>query len=550
VGADTAIALEDRQPSPTAISPPGNMGSYAHLGGFGQSSSEPIDHGFDGGTPYRHIASHESYGSEAPLRMAASPPPVSTPGYPEPMYNGYPDRTPSPHRPGIPYADHPIVPQSRSHNDVNNLAYVDPNLIIDDGDDGFGAYNSKRSSRINLPFNKSKSSVNAAPLAGAGAGILGARAIGDDGSAGPIRGGDSSGSYAAVPASRSGLNDPALEKSVWLKDTNKKGSKWKKMLFISLGVLIILGIAGGAVGGILSSRKSSGSGGGGGGQTAAQDDGAGDLSSSSAEIQKLLNNPNLHSVFSGLAYTPLNTQYPDCLTNPPSQNNVTRDMAVLSQLTNVVRLYGTDCNQTEMVLHAINRLQLKNMKVWLGVWRGNNGTTNTRQVAQMWNILAANPVSSFKGVIMGNEVLFRQDLTATQLGTYLTQTKSNLTAKGINLPVATSDLGDNWTASLASEVDVVMSNIHPFFGGVNINQAAGWTYNFWQSHDVAVTAGMTGKKHIISEFGWPSAGGNDCAPATTCPDSTSGAVASIPNMNILMNTWVCQALSNGTDYFW
>ena len=96
-----------------------------------------------------------------------------------------------------------------------------------------------------------------------------------------------------------------------------------------------------------------------------------------------------------------------------------------------------------------------------------------------------------------------------------------------------------------------MSNIHPFFGGVVIDQAASWTWNFWQDHDVAVTKGMTGKQHVISEFGWPSAGGNDCGTTTTtCPDKTSGAVASINNMNTLMSDWVCQALKNGTDYFW
>jgi exo-beta-1,3-glucanase (GH17 family) len=543
MGAGAAIPLVDRQPSPTAISPPGNMGSYAHLGGYNQPSSEQMDQGFHD-SPYRHVNAHESYGSEAPLRTTASPPPVSTPTYPEPMHNSYSDQSPSPNRQAIPYSDGPIVPQSRSHNEVNNLAYVDPNAIIDDGDDGLGMYNVKRNSRVNLPFNKSKSSVNAVPLAGAGAGVVGARALGDDMSAGSARGGD----YAPVPASRAGLNDPALEKSVWLKDSKTKGRKWKKTLFILLGLLIVLAIAGGAVGGILGSRKSGQSAS--GGQSAAADDASGDLSKDSAEIKKLLNNPNLHKVFSGFAYTPFASQYPDCLKNPPSQNNVTRDVAMMSQLTNILRLYGTDCNQTEMVLHAINRLQLKDMKVWLGVWLGNNDTTNTRQMNQMWKILDSNGATNLKGVVIGNEVLFRKDLTSTQLSSFLTQTKSNLTAKGLSLPVATSDLGDNWTADLATKVDVVMSNIHPFFGGVTIDQAAGWTYDFWQSHDVAVTAGMTGKKHIISEFGWPSEGGNDCSPATTCPDSTSGAVASIPNMNKLMDTWVCQALTNGTDYFW
>ncbi|QDS69647.1 hypothetical protein FKW77_009188 [Venturia effusa] len=543
-----AIPLVDRQISPL-VSPIGNMGSSAPLGGPSQqSSSEQMERGF-GESPYRYMNPHESYGSEAPLRHAVDAPPVSTPTFPEPMYSTYSDRSSSPTRQNIPYSDGPIVPQSRSHNEVNNLAYVDPNAIIDDGDDGLGMYNAKRGSKINLSFNKSKASIIAAPMAagagaGAGAGVLGAKTLGDNVSTGSPRGGG----YSAV--SVAGHHDPALEKNVWLKDRRPKGRRWKKTIFILAGLLVIIAIAGGAVGGILSSRKSSSDPASSHGQSAADDSTSnGDLSKDSAEIKKLMNNADLHKVFSGFAYTPLNTQYPACLTNPPSQNNITRDVAVMSQLTNTLRLYGTDCNQTEMVLHAIDRLQLTDMKVWLGVWLGDNSTTNTRQVAQMWKILEKNKDKYLKGVAVGNEVLFRKDLTSTQLATYLSQTKTNLTAMGLNLPVATSDLGDNWTADLATNVDVVMSNIHPFFGGVVIDQAAGWTWNFWKSHDVAITAGMDGKSHIISEIGWPSEGGNDCGTGAKCSDTTSGAVASIPNMNKLMSDWVCQALKNETDYF-
>lgn len=502
---------------------------YGHMAGY----SEPSEQGYGGTGLHRTgMDSHDSYSSDAPLSAAAIPPGMATPG--SHSDGGYPyhDYSPSPVRLGNPYSDSQ-VPTPRSHEQMLNMAYVDPNAILDDGED-FPMY-PKRASRVNLPFNKSRGSVNSMPVIGAGA-------IGDDMSGGSAR--DLNGNYGPIPANRSGV----AEKNPWMQNQKKNGKRWKKILFIVVGFLIVAGIAAGAAGGVLANKSTSKS------NAAAADDASGDLSKDSAEIKKLMNNPNLHKVFSGFGYTPFATQYPECLTNPPSQNNVTRDVAMLSQLTNVVRLYGTDCNQTEMVLHAIDRLGLTDFKVWLGVWLGRNATTNTRQVDQMWKILDSPTYGPkyVKGVVVGNEVLFREDLTATQLGTYLSGTKKNLTAKGYDLPVATSDLGDNWTASLATEVDIVMSNVHPFFGGIPIKQAAAWTWDFWQSHDVAVTAGMTGKQHIISEFGWPSAGGNDCGTAAGCPkgDTTTGAVAGIDNMNTLMDTWVCQALSNGTDYFW
>jgi len=355
--------------------------------------------------------------------------------------------------------------------------------IDDDGGDPFGLppSNPARKSRSNLGAGAGAAipmgGLAASSGAGAGAGMV-------------SKSRDTSGNYVPV-----GSENQFEKPSEWLSGQTSGRKRLRWIVGIIIAVVVIAAIAGGVVGGILGSRKNNSSS---GGQSAAEDDGKGDLSKDSPEIKALLGNPDLHKVFPGMDYTPLNTQYPDCMHNPPSQNNVTRDLAMLSQLTNTLRLYGTDCNQTEMVIHGIQRLEV-DMKLWLGVWLGNNDTTNTRQLSAMDALLDKHGAEPFAGVVVGNEVLFRKDLTATELGTILADVKTNLTAKGINLPLATSDLGDNWTTELASEVDVVMANIHPFFGGVEVGQAADWTYNFWQEKDIPVTQGMQGKKHVISE---------------------------------------------------
>ncbi|KAK5150085.1 hypothetical protein LTR04_006894 [Oleoguttula sp. CCFEE 6159] len=500
------------------------------------------------GAPRRPSHQHQvSYSSSnAPLAPAAAAPATSIPGIPRTGFSR--DNSPSPPwaAGGLPYhADNSYVSARDPLASRPDLGPIDPTEIADDDDDdgiahqvpgrktvlGLGGRGHSRNDSGSIPL------TAAAGAAGgtAGSGFfkgLGQREAG--GQYGPVSEGGDRGN--------GDVGDPS--KSEWLSEQNHGNKRLKWTVGSLIVVVIVLAIIGGVIGGVLSNRSKP--------CPSVSSDNATDLDASSAEIKKLLGNTNLHKVFPGMDYTPLNAQYPGCLSNPPSQNNITRDMAVLSQLTNAVRLYGTDCNQTEMVLHSINKLGLKDMRVWLGVWLGNNETTNTRQLDQMYKILDDNGGDPFAGVIVGNEVLFRKDLTAAELGTVLSGVKTNLTAKNIKLPVATSDLGDNWTAGLANEVDIVMANIHPFFAGVTPDAAAGWTWDFWQSHDAIYKTSTASSypTNVIGEVGWPSGGGNDCGTGAACASPTAGSVAGVNEMNMFMDNFVCQSLKNGTTYFW
>lgn len=471
-------------------------------------------------------------GSTTPTRRGIPMDPFSTPGS-----SNLHLASPSPYS-GQYYADGPY--QRRSQNE---LGIVNPNDIDDDGDDGLTYHSSQRKPVFGLGRGGSREqSRNASSIVMPGAGITAATSA-------PVGGGGEE--YAPVPG---GGEHIPLEKTVFQKRalTQKASrSRRKKKLIVIMVIMfvIIAAIVGGTIGGVLgSSSYQRGSGTTSSDGLSDEDDRQqnGELDLNSREIQGLMNNPDLHRVFPGMDYTPFNAQYPECLTNPPSQNNVTRDMAVLAQLTKAVRLYGTDCNQTQMVLAAIDRLQLTDMKVHMGVWVDKNQTTSDRQLEQMYSIFDRHGGSPFASVIVGNEVLYREDLTAAELGALLDTVRSNITSRNIDVPLATSDLGDDWTVDLAEEVDIVMSNIHPFFGGVQVDRAAAWSIDFWQTHDVAISPN---KQHLISEIGWPGAGGNNCG-AGTCTSDTQGSVAGIEELNTFMESWVCQALANGTDYFW
>jgi exo-beta-1,3-glucanase (GH17 family) len=409
------------------------------------------------------------------------------------------------------------------------MSNINPDDIADDGDEDFA------------PRSRGHGAVAAGAGGAAAGGLLG-------GFFGREKNADVA--YNSVPGG--GLESGGSGRPAKKMDGRKKMG-W--IVGLVLGFILLGAIVGGAVGGTIGSRHKEDNSKSASGDTADGDTKVnGDLDKDSSEIKALLNNDDLHKVFPGMDYTPWGVQYPDCLKWPPSQNNVTRDMAVLSQLTNTVRLYGTDCNQTEMVLHAIDRLDLKDMKLWLGVWIDSNTTSTERQLSKLYKVLDdTKDTSIYKGIIVGNEALYRAGSSkASAMKTlvgYIKNVTSEVKTRNLDLSIATSDLGDNWTAELVDEVDVVMSNVHPFFAGVSVEVAASWTWDFWQNHDVSLTKG-TNKKQVISEVGWPSGGGKDCGESPTCDSDTPGSVASIDNMNSFMSDWVCQALENGTDYFW
>jgi hypothetical protein len=455
-------------------------------------------------SPYQRPAPRQEMSSSSltPLGAAAFPPGVATPQ----SRSGVSRSPNSFHQ--EPYADQPGYRYSRNVDPT--FTEFDPNSIADDGDDGLEYRNGNRTSMLSLGHNSSDRTLPAAAGGAAAAGgIMGTLGglVGKGGTKqyNPVGGPYNPGEY------NLGGPGPTQEKSEWLAK-QKTGGKKLKLLIIFLVCLVLGGaIAGGIVGGILNSQKKKGSESTAtdspSGDSAAEDNkNNGDLGKDSTEIKALLNNKDLHKVFPGIDYTPMYTQYPDCLHYPPSQNNVTRDVAVLSQLSNTIRLYGTDCNQTQMVLHAIDRLGLNGTtKVWMGVWQDTNVTTNARQLQQMYDIFDSHGSASFVGVIVGNEVLFRKDMTIAQLGTVIEGVKKNLTERGITIPVASSDLGDNWTKEFADQVDILMANIHPFFAGEESTGAAEWTWQFWQNKDIPLKPDL--KQNYISETGWPSKGG-------------------------------------------
>lgn len=209
-----------------------------------------------------------------------------------------------------PYSDNPYNRVSTAWDPRVSRADIDPNTIADDGDDGMMQPLPKRRSMLGLRSQSSHNHPAGAAAGGAAAGgVLGTLGglVGRNNAAAPASR-DASGQYG--PVGQGAYGDDPIEKSEWLSRQNSGRKRLRWVVGILIVLILAAAIAGGVIGGIKASKKHKANEASAAPQSAADDDGRGDLDKDSAEIKKLMNNPDLHKVFPGVDYTPYASQYP------------------------------------------------------------------------------------------------------------------------------------------------------------------------------------------------------------------------------------------------
>ncbi|KAM3587182.1 hypothetical protein VKS41_002219 [Umbelopsis sp. WA50703] len=254
------------------------------------------------------------------------------------------------------------------------------------------------------------------------------------------------------------------------------------------------------------------------------------------------NNPSYIRSFWGIDYTPRGAQMD--LGCSVTQDEVIEDLKILYQLTPRIRLYGMDCNQATLVLNGMNALGI-DMGVIMTIWVDGNSTTYQRQYDTFWKTTENFGYDRLIGVSVGNEAIFRKQVTVDDLVNKMEDVRKGLADAGqSHIPVYTTDI--NELDTLLPHMDAILDNVHPFFGGTTAELAANWTWKYFYDVDqypvlkFAKTSG-TQKPAIISEIGWPSYPANG---------TVKGAIPGIPQMQRFMDDYVCEANKRGVPYYW
>ena len=226
----------------------------------------------------------------------------------------------------------------------------------------------------------------------------------------------------------------------------------------------------------------------------------------------------------GLAYngytqwgSPLDGSVPDDAT-------LAQDMQRIAATASRLRTYSSSEMPALPALADQYRVRLT-----AGVWLDPRADHNQREIDAA--VLAARKHASVERIIAGNETQLHRSLTPDQLRAALRQLRAR-----VGVPVSTAEPWHVWLAQpwLADEVDFITVHLLPYWEGVPADKAVDYALQRHQQ----LRARFPGKRIVIGEAGWPSAG-----------ERIGGAHASLANQALFVRQFTARAQALSLDYF-
>ena len=220
---------------------------------------------------------------------------------------------------------------------------------------------------------------------------------------------------------------------------------------------------------------------------------------------------------------------------PISLTQLEARMGIIKNNTEWVRTFGASngLEQAGAITHKLG------LKIAMGAWISTDLAANETEIN---NVIAAANRGEVDIVIIGSEVVLRAESGTTPFPSaeskiieYLNRVKNAIPA---NIPVTYADTYNtllNHPNLVAACRDVLFVNYYPYWEGVRVDKAM-LDINTKHQRVVAIAGG---KKVIVSEAGWPSAG-----------NKNGDALPTLDNESFYFLNFVSWARSNNIDYFY
>lgn len=244
-----------------------------------------------------------------------------------------------------------------------------------------------------------------------------------------------------------------------------------------------------------------------------------------ALINRPVSAPNWPDQISGFSYSPFQQgQYPQ-KDQYPSDEEMRRDLEIMSKLTDNIRTYSVDGTLADIPKLA----EEFGLRVTIGIWISPDKERNEREIQKA--IELANNSRSVVRVVVGNEALFREEITPEELIVLLDRVRA-----AVKVPVTTSEQWHIWEKypQLAKHVDLIAAHILPYWEFIPMEKAGEFVLD--RARDLKKM--FPKKPLLLSEVGWPSNG-----------RMRGGADATQADQAIYLRTLVNTLNRRGYNYF-
>ena len=211
---------------------------------------------------------------------------------------------------------------------------------------------------------------------------------------------------------------------------------------------------------------------------------------STAELEKLFKEV-LNSGMHGIGFSPYEEgQNPG---DQISEEQIRRRMEIIKPYTKWIRSFS--CTEGNENIPRIAREY--GIKTMVGAWLGDDPEINEKEIAGLIQLAEEGCVDI---AAVGNEVMYRGDLTEEELLSFIYRVKEQIT----DVPVGYVDAYYEFShrPKITEACDVILANCYPYWEGCDIDYSLVYMK---QMFNQALHA-ANGKKVIISETGWPSQG--------------------------------------------
>jgi exo-beta-1,3-glucanase (GH17 family) len=178
-----------------------------------------------------------------------------------------------------------------------------------------------------------------------------------------------------------------------------------------------------------------------------------------------------------------------------TEKQVERRIEIIKPYTNWVRSFSC-VDGNEFIPKIAHK---KGIKTLVGAWLGDDLEMNE---AEIDGLIALAKEGCVDIAAVGNEVMYRKDLTEEQLLDYMKRVKEALPG----IPVGYVDAYYEFSTRprITEACDVILANCYPYWEGCPLE----YSLNHMKEMFGQASHAGNGKRVIITETGWPSEGGN------------------------------------------